>query len=402
MKAKLFALFVALLMVGCGGTDWDDPVLREIDLDDPETLDKIIAEAIDGGTLWRRGSTGKELYYAPDKQTPYTGWVKSSYKNGEIRNLAEFKDGEARGSMILWHENGQKFSAGKVKKGKPDGLLTKWYANGQKREEGSFMEGKMHGPWTWWHENGNKKNEINYKGGKKMGLSQGWDRDGGKLSKENFQDGLLVGKASYWYPGNKIMNEMTYDNGKLMAARVWQPNGTECPFTKIEKGNGVLVYYQFDGKMDKIYYSDGVEVEAEEYKGENGLIPTRMKFSFKDPILGERDSLPSAKTFFKESRIAAVKGNPIAQFRIANLHLQGTGTPKNKTKAYAWLSVAHASGHEDALEVRESLALSKEEIVKAKQLKIQIQKQMETNQATDSRSHSTHPISSPETLPNNP
>ena len=191
------------------------------------------------------------------------------------------------------------------------------------------------------------------------------------------------------------MQEMTFEGGKLMTARVWQPNGTECPFTKIEKGNGVLVYYQFDGKMDKVFYSNGVAVEAEEYKGETGLIPSRMRFSFKDSILGERDSFPSAKTFFKESRIAALKGNAVAQFRIANLHLQGIGTPQNKTQAYAWLSVAYASGYEGALEGRELLALSKDEIVEADQLIILIQKQMETSQATDSSSHSDRPPSSP-------
>ena len=180
-----------------------------------------------------------------------------------------------------------------------------------------------------------------------------------------------------------------------MTARVWQVDGTECPFTNIEKGSGILVYYQFDGKMDKVFYSDGIEVEAEEYKGETGLIPTKVKHSFKDSILGERDSLPSANAFFKESRNAAFKGNSAAQFRIANLHLQGIGTPKNTTEAYAWLSVAHASGYEDALEVRGMLALSKDEIAKADQIKITIQKQIEKSQPTYSRPHLTPPISPP-------
>ena len=51
MKAILLSLFVALLMVGCGG----------LDLDDPETLDKIIAEAIEGTSLQKRGKKGEEL-----------------------------------------------------------------------------------------------------------------------------------------------------------------------------------------------------------------------------------------------------------------------------------------------------------------------------------------------------
>jgi len=259
----------------------------------------------------------------------------------------------------------------------------------------NYKKGKRDGLYTWWYENGNKRAESNYKSGKKEGLSQGWNPEGGRLSKENYEDGLQNGEACYYYPGNKIMNEMTFEGGKLMTASVWQPNGTECPFTKIEKGNGVLVDYKFDGKMNKVFYSNGVSVEAEEYKGETGLIPSRMRFTFKDSILGERDSFPSAKTFFKESRIAALKGNAVAQFRIANLHLRGIGTPQNKTQAYAWLSVAYASGYEDALEVRGMLALSKDEIAKADQIKITIQKQIEKSQPTDSRPHLTPPISPP-------
>ena len=108
MKAILFALFVALLMVGCGTPD----------LDDKETRDKIIAEAIDGDTLQERGKDGEKLAYAPNQETPYTGWAKEMYDNGQIEMLAQIKDG------------------------KKDGLLTSWYENGQKRWERNYKDGK--------------------------------------------------------------------------------------------------------------------------------------------------------------------------------------------------------------------------------------------------------------------
>jgi hypothetical protein len=40
-------------------------------LDDPETLDKIISEVIDHEKLEWRGEKGEELLYAPDPNTPY-------------------------------------------------------------------------------------------------------------------------------------------------------------------------------------------------------------------------------------------------------------------------------------------------------------------------------------------
>ena len=91
-------MFVALLVAGCGGPD----------LDDKETLDKIIAEAIDGNTLQERGNEGEKLSYAPNQQTPYTGWAKEMYDNGQIWSLGQIKDGKMDGLATTWHKNGQK------------------------------------------------------------------------------------------------------------------------------------------------------------------------------------------------------------------------------------------------------------------------------------------------------
>ena len=50
MKATLFFPFIALLMVGCGSPD----------LDDPETLEDLRADAIDRNKLQKRGKEGEE------------------------------------------------------------------------------------------------------------------------------------------------------------------------------------------------------------------------------------------------------------------------------------------------------------------------------------------------------
>ena len=58
MKKLLAAMFVALLMVGCGIPD----------LDDNETRNRIAAEAIDWGKLQEKGEDGRDrlgLAYAP-------------------------------------------------------------------------------------------------------------------------------------------------------------------------------------------------------------------------------------------------------------------------------------------------------------------------------------------------
>ena len=130
MRKLLAAMFVALLMVGCGGPD----------LDDKETLDKIIAEAIDGNTLQGRGKEGEVLAYAPNQQTPYTGWAKEMYDNGQVRELSQYKDGKADGLGIEWYEIGQKEWEHTYKDGK---LVTAvaWKRNGEKCPHSNVVDG---------------------------------------------------------------------------------------------------------------------------------------------------------------------------------------------------------------------------------------------------------------------
>ena len=163
MKATLFALFIALLMVGCGGeakkpaedmtesnqSSAQKPPAKslqvaKIDLDDRETRDKIIAEAIERDKLQKQGTKGEELY-APNDQAAYTGWVKLMYPNGQI--------------MIL----------GQIKNGKQDGLVTKWYENGQKRQEENYKDYILMSA-VGWKPNGDKCPVTNVKDGNGFGF----------------------------------------------------------------------------------------------------------------------------------------------------------------------------------------------------------------------------------------
>jgi antitoxin component YwqK of YwqJK toxin-antitoxin module len=93
MRKLFLALLVALVLAGCGGVDFDDPA----------TVDKIIAEAVDIEKLqWR----DDELYYKPNHEKPYSGWAKSMAK-GHVRHLIEVQDGKER-SLTAFYENGQR------------------------------------------------------------------------------------------------------------------------------------------------------------------------------------------------------------------------------------------------------------------------------------------------------
>ena len=288
MKVVLFALFVALLMVGCG---------ESIDLDDKETREKIIAEAIDWDEIVKRD---QRVYDAND-QTPLTGWVKMVHDNGQVGFLGLFNDGklilalawkpdgglcpvtkidedgngivvsydkdgayvsrttykngEEVETVVDWSKlqgsrfgkkylhntpftgraesfygNGQKKFERNHKDGKEDGLYTSWYENGQKRNEWIKKEGIYHGPLTRWYENGQKELEANYKVSKWDGLRTEWYENGHKKIEANWKD------------------------GKVMAAKVWKPNGEKCPVTSVKDGNGLWIRYDEEG-AERIRYT---------------------------------------------------------------------------------------------------------------------------------------------------
>ena len=171
MKATLFALFVGLLMVGCGRSSTpstpSDPVnpAKAIDLDDKVTRDKILAEAINDKKLQRRGKEGEALYYVRNQQTPYTGWAKGMRKNGQIRRLDQYKDGKKDGLVQVWYENRQKRSEAKWKVGKLVTIVV-WKPNGEKCPVTKVVNGN--GVRTWYNDDGTEDFRVTYREGERV------------------------------------------------------------------------------------------------------------------------------------------------------------------------------------------------------------------------------------------
>ena len=156
MKLLPFFLLSLFLLVGCGKPN----------LDNPAKLNEILEEAIDGDKLQWRGKEGEKLGYAPNSQTPYTGWVKAMHENGQVSVLYPLKDGKQHGLMTQWHENGQKKIEANFVDGETHGLGSMWDENGQKRMECTFKDGKEHGLGTEWDEEGNVTEQAKFENGK--------------------------------------------------------------------------------------------------------------------------------------------------------------------------------------------------------------------------------------------
>ena len=133
MKLKLFSLFTALLMVGCGKSSQPS---EDADTTDTAPNKNDIDSAPDVSKLQVRN---KGLYYLQNTDKPFTGYAKESWSNGQVQRLYQFKDG------------------------KQDGRYTLWYKNGQKQGESIWKDGKRVGDWTMWRMDGSEyKSKATY------------------------------------------------------------------------------------------------------------------------------------------------------------------------------------------------------------------------------------------------
>ena len=140
VKISLLALFISLLLIGCAepsvlseseisDKSEDSDSAQAIDLDDNETLGRILAEAADLDSLRTFSITGSLFYYSPNEGKPnsgtlYSGWGKELYGNGKVCRLGQFTDGKANGIWAEWYYEGPLESHSIIKEGKKNGLHT--------------------------------------------------------------------------------------------------------------------------------------------------------------------------------------------------------------------------------------------------------------------------------------
>ncbi len=181
MKATLFALFVGLLMVGCGESSNPSDSSTT-----PEVLEDAIADAVD----WSKLRVRDGVTYLPNEETPFTGRAESFYKEGQKSSEGNYNGGKMQGLWTLWYENGQKCEEQNWKDGELDELTTGWYKNGQKQVETNYKDGKLMSVEVW-KPNGEKCPVTNVKDGN--GVALRYNEDGKERSRLTLKDGERVG-----------------------------------------------------------------------------------------------------------------------------------------------------------------------------------------------------------------
>lgn len=182
MKKKTgTAVAVALLPLagGCGAPD----------LHDPETVEKIVAEALNVEDLQERG----DLAYASNRSEPYSGWAVEYYTGDPprvLKQLSHYVDGEPHGQLTHWYENSQMEGQGKTVDGELHGQYTTWYDNGQMESQGDYVDGEQHDQWTQWYENGQMAAQGQFVDGELHGQWTLW-HENGQMIDQGYLGGYL-------------------------------------------------------------------------------------------------------------------------------------------------------------------------------------------------------------------
>ncbi|ROH96388.1 toxin-antitoxin system YwqK family antitoxin [Chryseobacterium daecheongense] len=171
------------------------------------------------------------------------GTCKQFYKNGQVKEIAEWKKGKLEGDAVFYFENGKIQAQGEYKKGykvkewsyfDKDGKLTakETFRNGEKNIYDNSSTA------TFFSSTGVVTEISNYKFGKLHGESKLFHEDGKSVKQIGYYEGgAAIGKWKTLYPSGKIQRETEFVN---------------------DKWNGNRIHYREDGSVEKTeVYKDG-------------------------------------------------------------------------------------------------------------------------------------------------
>lgn len=97
---------------------------------------------------------------------------------------------------------------------------------------------------------------------------------------------------------------------------------------------------------------------------------TRAQYAYGEMLRLGQGGQEDYALALKQYRLAAMKNNRMAQYRMGALREEGLGAPRNRIHAYAWLSLAATEGMPEAAQARDELeaAMTKPEVKKAQKL----------------------------------
>jgi antitoxin component YwqK of YwqJK toxin-antitoxin module/ankyrin repeat protein len=204
-------------------------------------------------------SDGKIIEIDRMKNDKFHGLQQSWYKNGQLKRILNYNEGDLLDTTFSYYESGKLRSIG-LDNGR-------WFTlseNGDTLSVGNKRNGKSIGTHNAWYENGNREFTITYNdSGKKDGLSVRWREDGTVQDSVIYRNGEMIEGWCYYDNGNLQYNLKKKGNDQYYSLVFYDPKGKKCG--EVNNGNGTYIFYQSDGSSPaKVTKENGRSISIEE------------------------------------------------------------------------------------------------------------------------------------------
>ncbi|WP_349764108.1 hypothetical protein [Fusobacterium sp. SYSU M8D902] len=204
------------------------------------------------------------------------GEQKTFYKNGVIRKIENYKDGEYNGEQKTFYENGAIRKIENYKDGEYDGEQKIFYENGNLEDLQKYDNNKRIGEWKEFYEDGNLKTISLYKNNNLE--KQSSYNSNGELIEDfnvNYKDGMNFYIGKYLKKTNDTYKEGFYnDKGFTGILKTYYPNGNVQEIFNLEDDFYIGKYekYYENGKLfiSGEYNNNSMKDKEWKYYEENG------------------------------------------------------------------------------------------------------------------------------------
>jgi antitoxin component YwqK of YwqJK toxin-antitoxin module len=223
---------------------------RTVDFEKPQPYQKVLR-------VFGRNAQGQ----ASSKITSY-------HDNSHLWQYLEVTDGRAHGLYQEWFANGRIHIEAHLIEGVADlhdlaqttwvfeGLCKAWNEQGDLAAEFYYEKGLLQNEAKYFYPSGKLQRIIPYHQGEVHGIVQTFDEEGNLLENTPFSNGDREGSAiAYWSPG-RLLSEETYEQGRLINAAYYDPQGTRV--AEVKNGFGKQAQFEEEILHSLIEYSKGI------------------------------------------------------------------------------------------------------------------------------------------------
>ncbi|MDR1835278.1 MAG: toxin-antitoxin system YwqK family antitoxin [Fusobacteriaceae bacterium] len=202
-----------------------------------------------------------DLIVAAGASTPYTGYIRLWYPNGQSFYEMYAKAGKLEEVSRTWFQNGQLQFEENYKDGLYHGKRTAWFENGVKQSEENYKNGQKDGTWKEWYPSGKLKEETKYANDLKDGSFVVYGENGKKLRQGAFDKGKEEGTFEEYFPDESLKLQETYKAGVLEGKRTeFFEDGNSCVEEFYKEG-------KLDGERNEFYPNENIHVAEKWIKG---------------------------------------------------------------------------------------------------------------------------------------